>query len=471
MQSSVKQKQDVLADDKINENMAEMALKDEGDDHPDIPSLMDLNDYCLLEILTHFNYTELRSIRLINYRFKSLAMRAKRIFEYFEMNPKKLKKFPLATSMPLYKALGKMSKRVTFSSIDEASVNAILPLFAEIDFLVLRELKLKEVNAIHTFPNVRKLDMYMKATGKSYMKALLQKLAPGLEHLNIIGTYGLDLISLEMPRLKYLALDGLWLNERWQFWNRITNLEEIYVQNYGDPVLNDFEAVMGNWKDIARIQSLWKFYCTDISPLNMWPESFPQFLYVTDLRLEFKDDKLMLPILEKFGPQLKSLELTLKEALYLYCHFEVVEESVKVIELIGRKFSMLNTLFISTKCIFKEKHLLPLYALKRLNIVILALRPKSTFDFARSLPSLEHFINRAIDFPKELVFPPDLIELKKKENRSLQICRSKKDSSSLLECIFNCFSLYFRIRLQGHLRSSTGFKAISRCSVGHYHSN
>lgn len=128
------------------------------------------------------------SVRLTHFRFKPLFRitnnTAKNKNEDFVVNPEILSLHPLATSLDRYRVMGEIKKYLEFNQVDEKVVTTLLPLFPNIVSLTLWVPKLKDLNAIKTFPIPEQLFLDVDNVEKSYLNALLIRFAPRLKILN-----------------------------------------------------------------------------------------------------------------------------------------------------------------------------------------------------------------------------------------------------------------------------------------------
>lgn len=382
---------------------------------------MDLNDDCLLHIMSMLPVEDIVSLRLTHFRFKPLLqIEVKKKSYKFNVNPLILRLNPLATSMDYYRVSGEIADCLELDQVDENVVTSLMPLFTKMSQLILNVPKLKNIQAIKTFPIPKSLKLIVKNAEKSYLNALLIRFAPRLEVLNSKETPRADFGMLQ--NLTFLEIDGVWLGKKSQFWKNNRTLETLIIHNQNDEedpeeIFHDFEVVRSNLRDIANMGSLRDLTFNDIGWRNLRPGVIPQFIHVQRLNLDYIDQNFLCPVINGFGPCLTKLRIVLRTSI-------MVDEIILglVIKLISHKFPQLDKILLHIKFKFDQELLRPLFALKNLTQCIISFdpTPEFTFDMVKALPKLRHLV--ATDHQ---IVSRKLIAYLKKENRRLEINNSK----------------------------------------------
>lgn len=382
--------------------------------------LLDLNDDCLLHILQMLPVEDLISLRLTHFRFKPLLqIVAKKENKTCIVDSETLCLHPLATSMDRYGALGEITTALVFLQVDEKVVTTLLPLFINIVALELSVPRLKNIQAIKTFPIPELLYLSVQNVRKSYLDALLIRFAPRLKGLESETTPKADFGVLQ--NLKSLVIDGVWLRKKSQFWKTNKTLVKLVISNQqneeNQSALDEiFDVVSNNLKDIAQMENLRELMWLKIGWRNLRPKMIPQFNHVTWVRLDMADQYVILAAINGFGSQLKTLIIenkvsTVDELIFL-----------GIIMLISRKFPQLETLFVIIKFRCQQEHIRQLYALTNLRDCLFDLypTPEFTLEMVKAWPKLSK-----LSCPKDHIGSPQLITYLKNEKRHMVINNSK----------------------------------------------
>lgn len=410
----------------------EEAANQRHENHPRDLRLLDLNEPCLLAILSYLDKEDLLSMRFTHPCFQALfvySAKRRKFFRKFILDAESLKQYPLETAIEVYKAIGELTVVMDVIDVAEEVIKTVLPFFSNLEELGLRALRLKDVKAIETFPTVNSLTLDTGGTDKPYLNALLKRSASVMTHLDCFKAPRAEFELL--PDLELLAIDGIRLGKKSQFWRTNKTLKVFGIKfkddrEDPDPIFHDWDVVRDNLRDISQMKNVTNLQLYGISEKNMIPKIIPRFDYLVGLFLSIYDVTLVLPLLSNVGPLLTDLRLVYQED-----YLEMVDDShivfVEALELISTRFPALGFFELNPplndfeRLSFTEEETKPLYALSNLQTLLIDLEtPEATYALFRNIPNLV-MVHSGIQSPPATSISPEFAEFLKTENRRVQI--------------------------------------------------
>lgn len=267
---------------------------------PKFNQIFSLNDDCLLLIFSQLRLNDLVTMSVVDRRFEQLMDYTATFKGTFVVDEEFLEKFPLETSMEIYKLIGARAKKMRFT-ISVEHFQQVMPYLTVVEDLDVADMKLSKLRGIQNFPRVRTLRLTGVPSSKVEQR-LLKHLNANLRHLQCLAVTDMKDIW-ELQNLQTLGLGGV---------NRTIGLENFFARNnkLDTLKLEEFKTFNVDLTRIARLEKLKKLHIKGPAILILVLYRLPLFKHVEDLLIY--NCKSIAEFLSAF-PSLKTLSVYYSE--------------------------------------------------------------------------------------------------------------------------------------------------------------